>query len=105
MIAVTDNKPIYDHAHGDGVTVKDKRIAIDMIIVRNDLKNQKITLRWVDTRQMIVDSMTKMNCKPDFLLFVLRCGRYVCVEEDVSLQIKAQEREVRKTLNASKKGV
>ena len=104
MVAITDNKPIFDHVQGDGVVVKDKRMAIDMLVVRADLKSQKIMLRWVDTRQMIVDALTKMNAKPDFLLFVLRYGRYVCVEESVSLNYKALERSMRKTLNASKEG-
>ena len=98
MVAITDNKPIFDHVQGDGVVVKDKRMAIDMLVVRADLKSR------VDTRQMIVDALTKMNAKPDFLLFVLRYGRYVCVEESVSLNYKALERSMRKTLNASKEG-
>ena len=38
MMLVVDNKPIYDHAHGEGVVVKDKRLAIDMLVVRRDLK-------------------------------------------------------------------
>ena len=33
-----DNKPIYDHSIGDGVVVKDKRMAIDMLIVRRDIR-------------------------------------------------------------------
>lgn len=53
-----DNKPIYDHCIGDGVVVRDKRTAIDMLIVRRDLRESNTSLRWVDSRQMIVDMLT-----------------------------------------------
>ena len=104
MISVTDNKPIYDHVQGDGIVVRDKRMAIDMLVVRKDLKSQGVKLRWVDTRQMLVDSLTKMSADPSFLLFVLRFGRYICIQEDISLQWKAQERMLKRTLNTSKDG-
>ena len=29
MTATIDNRPIYDHAVGDGIAVRDKRMAID----------------------------------------------------------------------------
>ena len=54
-------------------------MAIDMLVVRADLRSQSIQIRWVDTRQMIVDSLTKVGASADFLFFVLRFGRYVCV--------------------------
>ena len=56
-------------------------MAIDMLVVRADLRSQSIQIRWVDTRQMIVDSLTKVGASADFLFFVLRFGRYVCVCE------------------------
>ena len=105
MTAVVDNKPIYDHCLGDGIVVRDKRMAIDMLVVRADLRSQSIQIRWVDTRQMIVDSLTKVGASADFLFFVLRFGRYVCVcvKETESLEWKAQEKRQR-AINASKKG-
>ena len=33
MIIVVDNKPIFDHVHGEGVIVRDKRQAIDMLLI------------------------------------------------------------------------
>lgn len=103
MTAVVDNKPIYDHCLGDGIVVRDKRMAIDMLVVRSDLRSQSIQIRWVDTRQMIVDCLTKLGAGSDFLMFVLKFGRYVCVKEIESLAWKAQEKRQR-AINASKKG-
>ena len=34
MIIAVDNKPVYDHVQGEGMIVKDKRIAIDMLLLR-----------------------------------------------------------------------
>lgn len=104
MMTVTDNKPIYDHCLGDGVVVKDKRMAIDMLVVRSHLRSQNVSLRWVDTRQMVVDSLTKISANPDLSYFVLRYGRFICVAENVSLQLNAQEREQKRVLHTSKKG-
>jgi len=61
MMLVVDNKPIYDHAHGEGVVVKDKRLAIDMLLARRDLKAANTVLRWVDTRHMLSDALTIPN--------------------------------------------
>ena len=38
MTVTIDNRPIYDHTVGDGIVVKDKRMAIDMLIVRRDIR-------------------------------------------------------------------
>lgn len=81
VVAVIDNKPIYDHTCGDGIVIKDKRMAIDMLTVRRDIRQNNINIRWVDTKQMIVDALTKTNASADYLLFVLRDGKYsVCVD-------------------------
>lgn len=95
MVLVVDNKPIYDHIHGEGVIVKDKRMAIDMLLVRKDLHAAGSTVRWVDTRQMLSDALTKSSASPEFLLFVIRFGKYVLVRETDSLNWRAKEREER----------
>ena len=92
MMIVVDNKPMYDHVQGEGVIIKDKRIAIDMLLLRRDLLATNATMRWIDTRQMLSDAMTKVNANVDFLLFVLRFGRFVVVRECQSLEWRSQER-------------
>ena len=80
MVVTCDNKPIYDHTCGDGVVVKDKRMAIEMLIVRRDIRKNNIVLRWVATKQMLVDCLTKTNAAADFMLRCLKEGRYcVCL--------------------------
>ena len=55
--------------------VKDKRIAIDMLLLRRDLLATNATIRWVDTRQMLSDALTKINVNIEFLLFVLKFNK------------------------------
>lgn len=59
MIAVIDNKPIYDHTCGDVIVIKDKRMAIDMLIVRRHIRQNNLTIRWVDTKQMLILTKNK----------------------------------------------
>ncbi len=95
MMIVVDNKPIYDHVHGEGVVVKDKRIAIDMLLVRRDLRKTNSCLRWIDTRQILSDALTKINANADFLMFVMKFGKFVVVKENESLEWRAHERELK----------
>lgn len=92
MMLVIDCKPVYDHIHGVGVVVKDKRVAIDMLLVRRDLRSTNAVLRWVDTRQMLSDALTKLNADPEFMQYVLKFGQYIVVKETDSLKWRSQER-------------
>ena len=91
MVAI-DNKPIYDHVHRERVTVKDKRFAIDMLLVRDDIKNQSITVRCIDTKQMLSDTLTKLHATPDLNRSVFKSGRCILVEQKEVLRLKEQER-------------
>ena len=82
MMLVIDCKPVYDHIHGVGVIVRDKRVAIDMLLVRRDLRSTNAILRWVDTRQMLSDALTKLNADPEFMHYVLKFGQYIVVKRN-----------------------
>jgi hypothetical protein len=92
MMICIDNKPIFDHVHGEGIVVRDKRLAIDMLLVRRDLRQEGTNLHWIDTRQMLSDALTKIDVNCDFLRFVLRFGKYIVFEESDSLQWRREER-------------
>ena len=92
VVVTIDNKPIYDHTHGDGIVVKDKRMAIDMLLVRRDFRENNMVLRWVDTRQMVADCLTKLTADPSFLRFVFKQGKFIIGKEDRSLEWRARER-------------
>ena len=55
ITAVIDCKPVYDHVEGPMISVKDKRVAIEMMLVKEDIAKYNVSLRWMATKQMIVD--------------------------------------------------
>ncbi|CAE7519486.1 zdhhc15, partial [Symbiodinium sp. CCMP2456] len=59
ITAVIDCKPVYDHTQSSTVAVKDKRMAIEMLLVKSDMAKHQVSLRWMATKQMIVDVLTK----------------------------------------------
>ena len=67
-----------------------------MLLVRRDIRSNNLTLRWVDTKQMIADCLTKTTADPSFLRFVFKQGEYVVVKENRSLEWKVRERELRR---------
>ena len=36
-----DSKPAYDHLHGQAMSIKDKRLAIEMLLVKQDVEKEK----------------------------------------------------------------
>ncbi|CAE7563942.1 TY1B-PL [Symbiodinium natans] len=59
ITAVIDCKPVFDHAKSSTVSIKDKRMAIEMLLLKKDISKYGISLRWMATSQMIVDVLTK----------------------------------------------
>ena len=93
IVAVTDNKPLYDHINGDHGICQDKRLAIEVLILRRDVHQFGVKLRWVDTKQMLVDCMTKTSVKPTLMRHVLKTGRYAIMEEQEMLDAKRAHRQ------------
>lgn len=100
MLIIADNKPVYDRCQGERVTIKDKRTAIDMIVIKADLRAQNASLRWVDARQMEADALTKLGAIPDFLYFVLKHGKYIVIREGASLLLKVQEKMLKRNVTS-----
>ena len=96
VVAVTDNKPLYDHARNDQGVCQDKRLAIEVLTLRRDLQRNGVILRWIDTEQMLVDCMTKTSVKPTLMRHVLSTGEYAIMEEKQMLDHKRTQRQARK---------
>ena len=92
IIAVTDNKPLYDHIHADHGICQDKRLAIEILLLRRDVRKYNVVLRWIDTAQMLVDCMTKTRIKPQLMRHVLATGKYAIMEENAMLEAKRAHR-------------
>ena len=82
ITAAIDCKPVYDHAHSSTVSLKDKRMAIEMLLLKQDIRKYSISLCWMATSQMIVDVLTKRGAPMNLFRRVLREGSFILVEDE-----------------------
>ena len=55
----TDCKSLYDTCIKPASTTKEKRVALDLLDVREGVEEFKDSVRWVPTDHMLVDCLTK----------------------------------------------
>ena len=82
FLAVTDSKSLFDTLSKQTCPfsqVDDKRTAIDVSILKRDLEGSG-TVRWIDGRNMISDSLTK-NSGGNYLRFVMMKGQWTLNEQ------------------------
>ena len=87
---VTDAKSIYDaltRPTSTASTISDKRTAIDLAIIRDELRRSKGCIRWIDTKHQLADSLTKVM-SPDLLRYVIGTGKYQIKDELDALRLK-----------------
>lgn len=104
-VGITDCKSLYDHliSLGSGGVLDDKRIAIDIAVIRQSVQRSRLTPRWVPTDRMVADGLTKDKGEPlDLLRSVLRVARYQLADEQTVLDRKREEKELRKNLGKSR---
>ena len=77
-----DSKPVYNLLRGQVLTIKDKRLAIEMVVVKQDVCKPNIVARWIRTYQMLADGMTKLGAPLGLLRKTLKEGRTELVEDD-----------------------
>ena len=81
LIPVTDSNGNYDHLHNETIgPSEDRRSAIDLAIIREDLSRPQMFLRWVDGKAQVADALTKLHGDGDLLRAVCRQAFTVLVE-------------------------
>ena len=89
LISVTDSKGNYDHLHSETIGhSEDRRSAVDLAIIREDLSRPQMFLRWVDGNAQVGDALTKLHGDGDLLRAVCRQAFTVLVE---ALEIMARK--------------
>jgi hypothetical protein len=84
IVGVTDCKSLYDAVWSVSSPSKldDKRVAIDLAIIRQALERTKMSVRWCPTQLMLADSLTKDQADPaDLLRAALHHGTYQLAPE------------------------
>ena len=96
ITGITDCKSLYDHltSLSSVAKVEDKRVAIDLAILKQCMARTGLSVRWCPTELMIADGLTKDQMDPaDLLRAALDVGEYLLNREASVLAIKKQQRE------------
>ena len=92
LISVTDSKGTYDHLHNETIgPSEDRRSAIDLAIIREDLSRPQMFFRWFDGKAQVADALTKLHGDGDLLRAVCRQAFTVLVEAPVIMAARRQE--------------
>ena len=91
-LTVVDAKSLFDHLSKDGVGGQDKRTAVEIQIIREDLNSLSGSIRWVDHKAMIADGPTKIKGSNEALYRLLQSGRFSLKEEGRNLEDRKNAR-------------
>lgn len=65
---ITDCKALYDTIRRENIqTSLDKRVAIEVLVIRDMLKQVKADLRWVSSERQFADGLTKVGSRQDMV--------------------------------------
>ena len=86
--SITDSKGNYDHSHNETIgPSKDRRSAIDLAIVPEELRRPQMFLRWVDGK-----ALTELHGDGDLLRALCRQAFMVLVEAPEIMAARRQEK-------------
>ena len=98
-ILVTDCKSLYDAIHKKGAAPAstDKRLAIELAIVKAKAVSGETDLRWIDARYQIADCLTKHASRKSEAVpqKILQEAQWRITAEEDMLDKRKQEREIR----------
>ena len=92
-LAVVDAKSLYDQLCKETIGGQDKRTAIEIQIIREDLESLQGQIRWVDHHAMIADGLTKVRGSNEALYRVLKTGTFQLTAENVQMQARSEARD------------
>jgi hypothetical protein len=94
----TDCKSLYDLCMKEGSLPDERRVALDLLDIREGIEEIGDKIRWVPTDHMLVDCMTKAM-QPDAMLEYLKSGKYAFKYKK---EIKDTKREIAKARKKAK---
>ena len=98
VTGITDCKSLFDHLTSMSAASKceDKRVAIDLAVLRQCIARTGLKVRWCPTELMLADGLTKDKADPaDLLRAALKIGEYQLNSEATILDLKKQHRSER----------
>eukprot|EP00435_Cladocopium_sp_Y103_P069917 s238_g34.t1 len=91
-LAIVDAKSLFDLLANETGGGADRRTALDVQMLREELGELRGKVRWIDHMHMIADCLTKKQGRLEPLLKLLSSGRFGITEEAVTLDSRLEER-------------
>ena len=105
-ILVTDCESLYDAIHKEGAAPAstDKRLAIELAIVKAEAVSGETDMRWIDARYQIADCLTKhASRKSEAVQWkILQEAQWRITAEEDMLDRHKREREIRNSSSCDK---
>ena len=92
-LAIIDAKSLYDYLSQETIGGQDKRTAIEVQIIRQDLLALNGAVRWVDHPSVVADCLTKVKGSAGPLYRLLDTGQFCIAAESESLKRRSEERQ------------
>ena len=92
-VYVTDARSVYDYLQKDATsTSTDKRMAIEGALLRETVRQEGASVRWIDGMQNIANVLTKSNAEKDTLREFMRTGITSLVQTEKNKALKEKKR-------------
>ncbi len=98
----TDCKSLYDLCLKVGSMPDERRVALDLLDVREGMEELKDQIRWIPTQHMLADALTK-TMPPDLFLKFMKDNKYAFKFAPEICAAKERAKERRRELKAEKK--
>lgn len=98
-LAIVDAKSLYDYLCKETIGGQDKRTAIEIQIIREDLNSLSGKIRWVDHPAMVADGLTKVKGSNDPLYELLTTGRFKLTAESQHMEARSLAKESGQSVN------
>ena len=80
---VIDSKSLYDFLHKQGSTPAEKRLRLDLEMIRDQMREDSLTIRWVASQQQLADVLTKGGAEAFlYLKLVLETGEFAIMFDE-----------------------
>ena len=96
-LAIVDAKSLFDLLSKDTVGGQDRRTAIEIQIIREDLQKLQGQVRWVDHPAMVADVLTKVKGNIEPLERLLSEGAFCIKAEEQQMKSRETARQVGQT--------
>lgn len=89
-LAIVDAKSLFDYLSRETVGGQDRRTAIEIQIIREDLCNLNEQVRWVDHPAMVADPLTKVKGNTAPMYQLLDSGRFSVKAEEAHMKCREE---------------